>query len=220
LGGLKLDNEHNKERNMEELLETVKKAAKSVAFQWPGVIEADDVEQEIWVHLLERPGTVTKILDKMDDSAKYRAIVGIGHQIASKERNDYSYYSGNYKYSLADVKKILVEKILTSDEFHWNEAVSDIRESIVTLKTEYREAIAKRYVDGEVPAQGAPAMELTRAIESLTDAMNSNARRKYAERDEGLGTRKVISNAQARAITDNDYEGWEGSEYNHLGGWR
>lgn len=205
---------------MEVLVKPVKRAARSVAYQWPGIIDADDVEQEIYLRLLVTAGSVEKILEMAKD-AQYRAIVGIGHQIASRERNDYSYYSGNYKYALADVKKVLLDKILTSDEFHWNEAVSDTAEAMRELKPEYRAAIVKRYIywdTGETSVPGAAAMELSRATEALTDAMNANARRKYAEQD--VQMRKVISNSQARAITENDYEGWEGSEYTHTGGWR
>ncbi|AGI61734.1 sigma-K factor [Mycobacterium phage BTCU-1] len=39
----------------------ITQAAKSVSAQWPGVIEAEDVEQTIYLKLLESPGTVAKL---------------------------------------------------------------------------------------------------------------------------------------------------------------
>lgn len=94
------------ETDVLELEEGIKKAAKFVSFQWPGVIDAGDAEQAIWLHLLERPGSIEKIRD-MDDKARYRAIVGVGNQIASKERTEYAYYKGSYRYSVAEVKAML-----------------------------------------------------------------------------------------------------------------
>src|SRR3954469_18385628 len=89
----------------------IKRASKSVGFQWPGVAESDDLEQDIFMRLLESPGSVEKIL-AMEDNARYRAIVGIGHQLASIERDDYDLFSSNFKYSVGDVKSLLAEGVL------------------------------------------------------------------------------------------------------------
>lgn len=191
------------------LMPVIKRAARSVAFQWPGVIEADDVEQGIHLRLLESPGSVSKIYE-MEDRAQYRAIVGIGHQIASQERADYDYYKGSYRYSVVEVRKLLNDGALLEPPEGFNEAMVDLELALAELrddKPQYWDAILSRYQDGSVPEVGAEKKKLSDSLTSLVDGMNSLNRRRFAERDDGPGSRESISNATAGYVSSNQYEG-------------
>lgn len=195
-----------------ELVPTIKKAAKSIAYNWPGVLDEDDAFQSISLKLLESPGSVTKILG-MDRAAQYRAIVGIGHQLASKERANYDIFKGSYRYSVKEVKDVLSAGVLVEDFDHFHEVVFDLMEGLEVLTDrtpQYVDAILSRYADFEIPKQGADAGRLSRALEVLTNEMNKSNKRRYATRDDGPGTRKVISNEKARLISSHQYSGDHG----------
>ncbi|QDK03133.1 helix-turn-helix DNA binding protein [Mycobacterium phage SydNat] len=196
----------------------IRRAAKAVAFQWPGIVEQEDVEQEIWAHLLARESTLEKV-SEMESRAQYRAIVGIGHQIASQERTDYDHYKGSYTYAVEDVKNLLKRGVLTTAVEGFDAAVVDLMEGLekLVVKTpQYVEAIISRYADGEVPSTKSGKHRLSRGLEALTKAMNQSARVTFATRDDGPGTRSQVS-------TEDHYEGNEfdfDSFANHQGiGW-
>lgn len=202
--------------NLEPL---VKKAAKSVAYQWPSTIDADDVEQTIWLRLCESPGSVESILG-MDELARYRALVGVGHQIASEERTDYDYFKGSYRYSVKEVKDLLSDGVLSGDVDGFHEATIDLEAAIGEIAPQYAVAIANRYVD-QLSTQGNTQYRdaLSNGLTALTDAMNLSNKRRYSERDDGPGSRQSITNAQALAVAEHQYEGSyedEGSS----NGWR
>ncbi|AIS73726.1 hypothetical protein SEA_PANAMAXUS_51 [Mycobacterium phage Panamaxus] len=216
--------------DLEWLQPVVRKAAKVVALQWPGVIEADDAEQSIWLKLLESPGTVDKAAN-LDDLALRRFITRIGHQIASKERWDYAYYKGAYRYSVHEVKRLLKSGALKEQEQELKAQTFD-KESVSTGKTTpttqipddvmdlrralirvaernegYAEILIKRYRLDEFPADKSEASALTRAHDLLVKEMNRTRRADYEERADGPGTRRVLTNAQARNLSSTQYVG-------------
>jgi hypothetical protein len=191
------------------LWQEVQRAATAVAFQWPGVIEAGDAAQSIALRLLESPGSLKKIAE-MDDAARYRALVGMGHQLASQEREDYDYYKGSYRYSVAEVKEVLKRGVLTEPVEGFDEAVFDLAEGLEALvdrAPQYVEAITKRYADAEIPKAGSDRERLSASLANLADEMNKSNRRRFSERDDGPGTRTAISNAQAQFISTRQYSG-------------
>lgn len=194
---------------LDRLWDLVQRAAKSVEFQWPGVVEADDIAQSIALNLLESPGSLQKIAD-MDDKARYRAIVGIGHQLASRERASYDYYKGSYRYSVAEVKDVLTRGVLIQPVEGFDEAVFDLLEALEALghKTpQYVEAVIKRYADEQKPENTREQDALKNGLTSLTDAMNRSNKRRFSERDDGPGTRQVITNARAQFVSAQQYSG-------------
>lgn len=191
---------------LEELMPVIKRASRNVAFQWPGVIDADDAEQSISLHLLERPSSITKIIS-MDAAARYRAVVGMGHQIASQARADYDYYKGAYFYSAKEVKELLQQGILDPVQLKFKAEKLDVTDALERIAPQYRESILSRYVEGEVPPRGAEQKRLVDATTALIDAMNAVHRQRFNERKDGPGTRSVISNASARTQADTDYNG-------------
>ncbi|WP_457602212.1 hypothetical protein [Mycobacterium intracellulare] len=195
-----------------ELAPVIRRAAKSVAFQWPGVVEADDVEQSIHLRLLESGGSVSRILE-MDERARYRAIVGIGHQIASQERTDYDHFKGSYTYSVAEIKGLLKMGILTeTPPPHFKAELIDMEmalASMVEKRGQYVDAIHVRYVDEITPKTKSEEDALRRGLTALADAMNKVARNRHEKRDDGPGTRQVLTRAQALDLSASEWDGEE-----------
>lgn len=192
-----------------KLRPTILKAAKSVAYNWPGILDADDAEQMITLHLLERAGSLSKIVD-MDRAAQYRAVVGIGHQIASQERADYDHFKGSYRYSVKEVKDVLNAGVLVEDVEGFREFVFGLIEALTSLTSrspQYVAAILSRYADFETPQDKSGQNALSRGLEALTLEMNKSNKRQFATRDDGPGTRRVISNATAQRISSKEYDG-------------
>ncbi|QGJ97098.1 DNA binding protein [Mycobacterium phage PetterN] len=211
-----------------ELEPVIRRAANSVAFQWPGIVEQEDVEQEIWARLLESESSLKKV-KAMEKREQYRAIVGIGHQIASRERTDYDEYKGSYTYSVADVKSLLKRDVLTTRVDGFDAAVVDLMEGLEALArrdlelveagkrpTNYVEAVVSRYADGVVPRSKPEQNALSRGLEALTKAMNQSARVQFSERDDGPGTRGQVSTEDHYEGNDFDFDSFA----NHQGiGW-
>lgn len=195
---------------LNDLLPVIQRAAKSVALQWPGVVDADDVYQDIWLRLVESEGSVEKILG-MDGRAQYRAIVGIGHQLASGERSDLDHFKGSYSYSVYEVKDLLKMGILLEDpppSFRAERV--DLVEALAALEKktpQYAESVIDRYFHSKVPDQGTAAQRLSNALTSLTDEMNKVARTRFSEHDDGPGTRQILSRTQALDVSGSDWDG-------------
>jgi len=186
----------------------IRRASKAVAYQWPGVVERDDVEQMIYERLLDTPGSVQKIL-AMDNRAQYRAVIGIGHQLASQERADYDIYKGAYRYSVKEVKDVLAAGILVEEFDHWVDVVHDLIEALVVLvkrSPQYVEAILDRYAEWNIPADRQAENALRNGLTALTDAMNLSNKRRFSERDDGLGTRKAMSRSSAQQLSKSQWD--------------
>jgi len=165
---------------METLVRPVKTAAKIVASQWPGVIEADDVEQEIWIYLVESPGSALKALEANTPKARARFLTRIGHQRASKARAAYDYFRGAYKYSVKEVKDLLASGGLSSDnQDRVRVEYTDLHEAFRALQDRNEgqaAALTRRYLLTESMETNADQKVLQRAVESLTDEMNRSNR--------------------------------------------
>ena len=166
-------------RDILKLDNHIKKAARFVEHQWPGVIEADDAEQEIYARLLATPGSVEKILG-MDHGGQYRAIAWIANQIASKERADYAYFKGAYRYSVKEVKGILVNGGLSRDNERGVSAeVIDLHEGFRALQERndsYAQAISRRYLLCEYAETQQQKDALKNGVVALTNEMNRSNR--------------------------------------------
>ena len=193
---------------LHDLEPEIRRAAKVVAFQWPGVVDADDVAQEIALRLLESPGSLEKV-SEMNDKARYRAIIGIGHQIASQERTDYDYFKGSYNYAVGDLKDLLKMGILVDPPPNFRTEFIDMEDALHEMKErvpQYVEAIRARYEKGVVPTANADQQRLKNALASLADSMNKVARRRFSERDDGVGTRKPVRREAARFLSKDGYD--------------
>lgn len=198
----------------EDLEPVVTRASKSVAHQWPGVIEQEDLEQELWGYLLARPNTISKVRG-LERKARDRFITRLGHQIASQERTDYDHYKGSYTYAVKDVKDLLSRGVLTVGVDGFDAAVVDLLEGLekLVVKTpQYVEAVVGRYADNEVPGTQRGKDALRNGLEALTKEMNRSARVHFSERTDGIGTRNQASTEDHYDGGEFDFEAWAGNQ--------
>jgi hypothetical protein len=215
-----------------DMHDTIKKAAKTVAFEWPGVVDEDDIENDIAVKLLESPGSVSKLLNDFDDKQRLNAIIQIGHKIANQERIDYEHFSGNFRYCVDEVRHFLDDRALKNDdpELGSNWSVSDnfidggeFEDAVLSKSSseidlergmkrlrkqnaKYADIITMRYLN-EIPTAELDRKQLSRALSALTNEMNRSYKQQLRDREEGPGTRRRMSRAAATAETVKAYDG-------------
>ena len=193
-----------------QLDEMIRAAARRVAAQWPTVVERDDLHQDIWVHLLERPGALNRIFEEQDDKVRQAFLIKLGHQIASEEQIAYERFSGNSLYSVMQVRGLLERKV-----WKFKDKVSaekmDLMEALKLLaqkNSAYYAEIVNRFEHDIIPdRQSNERRKLDRAVEVLTELMNRLGQERRKRHTEGPGTRKVISNSAAQALTARQWNG-------------
>lgn len=202
--------------NTEALNKDIAKAAKLVALDWSGVIEADDIQQELWVRVLESEKTLNAITNA-ESALRVDLLKRMGVQVASKYANDYEVFSGNIFYSSAHARRVLESGLLTAtrqDLAEMDETLTeflDLHEAFDALKRinqEQAQAIWADFVESSYDkSTSAKREKLRRAVNHLTDLMNQAYKRRMAGYEDGPGTREVMSNARARAISSTQWEG-------------
>jgi hypothetical protein len=218
--------------NILDMHDTIKKAAKTVAFEWPGVMDEEDVEQALNLHLLERPNSIDKLLNEFDEKQRLNAIIKIGHQIAKQERTDYEHFSGNFRYCVDEVRQFLEDRALKNDdpELGSNWSVSDnfvdggefedavlskssseidLERGMARLRKQnakYADIITLRYLN-EIPTAELDRKQLSRALSALTNEMNRSYKQQLRDREEGPGTRRQMSRAAAYQESRKVYDG-------------
>ncbi|QHB36945.1 DNA binding protein [Mycobacterium phage Roary] len=198
----------------DELEPVIRRASKSVAFQWPGVVEQEDLEQELWAKLLAEPNTAKKVLE-LERKARDRFVTRMGHQLASQERADYDHFRGAYNYSVKEVKELLSQKILTEPMSNFKAELLDLEDAFEELKTktpQYVDAISRRYVAELTPDTKAEKNALSRALARLTDEMNKVAKRRFSERHDGPGTRSNVSTEDHYEANEFDFESFASNQ--------
>lgn len=192
-----------------ELQQLVKAAARRVAAQWPSVVEKDDLEQEIVLHLIERPGALARLFEEPEQQVRQSFLIKVGHQIASKEQQDYDRFSGNYLYDTAEVRGFLDRQIWTIKD-KLSAEKQDLEEGLSILAERNSKAYAEivnRFFHDIVPADSAGRMRVLRAIETLTELMNRTGAERRRAYTEGPGSRKAIPNQAMDVLTRTDHAG-------------
>ncbi|MGZ6054502.1 MAG: hypothetical protein ACXWOV_02860 [Isosphaeraceae bacterium] len=87
-------------------MKDIQRVARKAEVDWPDVVEADDVVQDTCVKILEAPGTVQD-LAAMDKDSRYQTLHKIAQRIASQKRDDDAVFSGNFRYSVGEVEKLV-----------------------------------------------------------------------------------------------------------------
>lgn len=196
---------------MIEFQEEIGRASRHVARDWPGVIEEDDIRQEIWIRLIESP-KAQNALRGADSALRFDLLKRWATQIASSYANDYELFSGNAFYGTDHVRNLLKSGLLVvmrRDLGDMKETLTeflDLHDAFGYLKktSEYAQVIWNAYIEGKTPENGAQERRVQRAVTALTDAMNQAHKRRFATYTEGPGTRRVLSNEQARNVSKSD----------------
>lgn len=188
---------------------TISRAARSVAYMWPNIITSEDLQQDLWIEILESPATLKTVIHATENH-RFLYLKRMGNRAAGKQRADLEHFSGNFAYSVNDVKKLLSNGALDGLVDEFDSAIVDLNIAIGSLTEttpQYTDAIYSRYRDGEIPSDNAAGIVLSRGLTALTDGMNRSNKRRHAEHSNGPGTRQVLSNAAAYVKTVQQYSG-------------
>ena len=206
----------------------VRTAARTTAREWADVIDAEDAEQEIWLLLLSRSDDLPQQIAALEKPARVSYLIEVGHQIGQQYRDDYELFSGNYVYSVEQVRKMLKNDALAGVEDEsgtplWELPETEIKRlqrtdsmtvteridlflgmrQLAKRNAAYADYIKCRYLDGDW--SHIHPEKMSRAIEALAKEMNRIHIARKAEYTEGPGTRKALSNAEAMKLTRNEY---------------
>lgn len=172
----------------------VKKVARSAENRWNHLLDADDIEQELWLFIMESP-SVQNYLDTRSDGEIVNALNIQADNICSKERLDYDHFSGNFIYSPKDVRRLLEN--ITQEERVLDDERIDFDIALGALKDEtphYYDSIYSQFYMGYEAGSAADRKRVERAVDKLADLMNRKRSQRSAERTEGPGTRPTITN--------------------------
>ncbi|MEU5382653.1 hypothetical protein [Kitasatospora cineracea] len=176
--------------NWERVSEISLKVAKELARSWP-VVEADDVHQEIMLHLVEQSGHLAQKAD--DENFIRRVARRVGNQAASREQNRRDLEDDQYYYTPSEARTALRSLIYTEDEISSLIGKKDdlsrctIADNIVSARLDaeaglkrlterYRDVLTRLYILGLPAKDDAELRTGYRAIDALAVAMNSHLR--------------------------------------------
>lgn len=178
----------------EKLVDAVQREARLAERRWNQIIESDDIEQEIWLWMVERPG-VQRQLQNANDAEIAAVLKKSADQICSKERLDLDHFSGNYHYTPGEVRDLL-EEIGAEYDVHEADDKIDLQlglDDLLRYHPEYFEVIERVYYHGEdFNINGGKQRKKERAVDKLTEIMNRKRGQRERDRTEGLGTRPSI----------------------------
>lgn len=170
--------------NLATLAGSVRVAARRTAQYWPETVAADDVEQDLWVRLLEGSADALTELANSPRAGVTSALHKMGMQVAAHERDDYELFSGNYHYSGDEVRALLSEGVLTITESDTVAEKTDLLEALPNIPDAQRAVLTRRYVEGVRFERGsADEKTLQRAVRTLTSEMNRSFNRRRVEHD-------------------------------------
>lgn len=149
--------------------EEVKEVATTALIAWGSdVVAADDLVQEIFVWYLKRP-SVQHLLAEADVPVRRIVLNKAAVQILVEETLDADERWGRNTYTIESVKDHL--KGVSTNKF-LRRLMPQAKAHLQRQNPRYYEAVERRYTDGVVPAQGAPAQLVTDALRALTRHVN------------------------------------------------
>lgn len=181
---------------IDDLFPEVTKAAKTATRSWTGALDAEDVEQDMWVKILESTNTLPSLLS-YEANRRGKVLRAIARQCAQADVASRDDFSASATYSTDDVRRILEKG--GADEgnpgspshIEWLDTQAGLR----AIKPWYAEVVFSRYVVGDWNMKSnTNRYVLLEARDALTRAMN-NIHKAAAENHDGPGSRKVLSNA-------------------------
>jgi len=222
--------------------DVVRKAAVHISVEWPDV-SVTDVEQDIWVQILESPSTA-EALDTWEADRVLRFMYKLAKRAAGKDKAKARVAAGDFRYSTGEVKRMLDGGILTAlgaGEFgSWTadeeqsatgkgysdktgataSAMLDMDMGLKELRGKnerHFNLLIAKFVLWEVLSL-ADLSAANRAVKSLTDKMNYNHQRLSSYHHEGPGSRKSITNAKAQNISKSYMDDEGPGAWRNIGG--
>ncbi|MFE4513788.1 hypothetical protein ACFRMQ_06255 [Kitasatospora sp. NPDC056783] len=168
------------------------KVAREMALKWP-VVEADDVRQEIMMHIVEQAEHVAKRAD--DDEFIRQLSWRVAKSYASREQNQRDLLDDQYYYTPEEARTALRSFLHTDEEIssligkkddltrcrisdNIFAARMDASAGLRKLTDRYREVLTRIYIQGLPPRDDAERRTSYRAADALAVAMNSHIRSK------------------------------------------
>lgn len=186
----------------QEFYDKVDKVAKSTSYKWED-LDWEDIRQDMWVHLLERPNQFDIILEDDWDTVD-KKLRRIGTQVAVEEIHGYQQYSGQYVYGKDEVRQFLERgRFFKTDDMETATERADMSLAMLELKDtnpSYFDVIVDKYVHHE-EVKDNKAVTLFRALDKLTLLMNQIHNFNEYTYEDGPGARQVFSNSTSVAIT-------------------
>jgi hypothetical protein len=174
----------------EPIIAIAGKVAYEISEKW-SVVEADDVKQEIMVHLLQERHIIEK---HKDDTDLLRKICwNAGRRYAARERNHYDLMDDQYFYTPDEVRIALRSFVYSDEEIGQVIGKKDdltqarISDNIITARMDaskgiqklsqgYKEVVQRVFIYGLPPKDDNERRASYRAVDSLTQIMNRNIR--------------------------------------------
>lgn len=185
----------------EEVEIAVQRAARSAAYDWHNILDYDDIHQELWVFILNRPSVQNKTGEDLDKILSWQA-----HSICKQAQVDYEYFSGNFNYSPRDVR----EGAKSMTEFEGTESEQADYDLGLEILWKYRPEKLEDLEDWFTNPEGwntrlsGVRSRIQRMFDALTDAMNEVRRARLNDRTQGPGTKPKEQQEQPTPVNNWD----------------
>lgn len=169
----------------------VQREARSAESRWNKIITADDIEQEIWLFIMETRST-ERFLQDAEPAQVAAALRTRADIICSKERLDLDHFTGNFHYTTTEVRDLLEKVYIEEPTITTADEHADITTALDDLEDEHPGhfiVLYKKYSFGIEPSD---TKKTTRAVDALTTIMNRKRSQRDLDRTEGLGTKPKI----------------------------
>lgn len=173
----------------------VDRAARDIAGKWPQTTW-EDLRQDMWVHLLERPNQLEQLVAAENPRDQLKKVA---QQSANRVHSAYELFSGQYQYGADEVKELLEMGVITNPEETTLVESTDLATAMLMLKESnrnYFDAIVDKYVHNK------PVLDrnlVSRGVIKTSEFMNRvNKSNRYVDH-QGPGARQAISSAAGQA---------------------
>lgn len=189
----------------EDLEAAVKREARLAESRWNNLISADDIEQEIWLFILENPSS-QRFLSTAEPAQVASALRSRADVICSKERIDYDHFTGNFHYTPKEVRELL-DTLGEEYDVHSADEKVDLQlglEELDQYHPEHSNTIEVVYgtPNGYDSKDVSARKRKQEAVDKLTELMNRKRGQRERDRTEGLGTKPKISSISEDDSTD------------------
>ncbi|MFE9120850.1 hypothetical protein [Streptomyces sp. NPDC007172] len=208
-----------------EIINTARKAAKRLARE-NAYCEADDIEQYILLKYWES----RKRFESYEPRALYTVFQSIGTEHCKAERLHYTYNTAEWIYTPKEVRNVLQHAYYREEArelipnrkddllrvLHDPSSIAlsiwDIDEALSRLSDVHQAAIERAFLHEEKPLHGsAEHKQLQRAIDRLTERLNSKTDQRGRERAAANGSAGRMGSAAANASAEAAYHGTAGA---------
>lgn len=173
----------------------LKKVARRVSYTWPGVVTAEELEQDTWLYILENENLRKYLTEAESPRTIQKALERKCHNLAAKARMDYDKFRGAWFYNVAEAK-IIVKQLILQNEVGFDHKV-DFETAFKQL-SEKEQNLIRYWGWGKHDTSPNGRKATSRAFGKLVTRMNTARNTRVSERTEGLGTNPLKGNRNDR----------------------